>query len=543
MTVRYRDLEIHANVVQLDLQSYTLKAFKATVRRGRRTTQYDSLSLDLSSRTGYGLTNYPLARPDSLVAYPGGVAFVESGDESTPPVVAPPRMHYGIVKVERDREAPLDAPLDSDPFAKADISESPSTIGAKMLVVYARREIQFHKADIYVNNAKIIRFPLYVVDLQNTSSSPLVTDDLLSFNDNQIALNYHHYLTLRPGLTSQIHFHTGDRYGQSLTANRAASLDYELGWSKGDDMKGGFTLSGMGRTDWIASVNQNWRIDDRSSANFQMFSPGGRSVGGSGNVGRSFGSYGLSLNGQQSQVLNGPSLNRSSSQYYGLNFDRNPVRVPGTHVRTSYGLTASQSSSTGFEKLEGGSVRQISDGQSGVGFTARAFTDSLPLDKATSANASFAATQLYGDNAGPNNGLGLNGTLSLTRRLSSNANAFVTYNYLNNQSLIGQHSLSLIGNYSRGATGLRLSANKSLDVERMSFTGELSYRLTSLWRMSYSHFFNSFPVVGANGDAVGSTSYTEFYATLAYRIGWREVGLTWSSRTHRPGLQLMNVDF
>ena len=79
MEVRYRDLEIHADVLQLDLKSYTLRARKATVRHGRRTAFYDSLNIDLSSRTGYGLTNYPVTRPDSIVAYAGGVAFAETG--------------------------------------------------------------------------------------------------------------------------------------------------------------------------------------------------------------------------------------------------------------------------------------------------------------------------------------------------------------------------------------------------------------------------------------------------------------------------------
>ena len=42
---------LHADVLQLDLKTYTLRARKPTLRHGRRTTTYDSLSLDLTSRT------------------------------------------------------------------------------------------------------------------------------------------------------------------------------------------------------------------------------------------------------------------------------------------------------------------------------------------------------------------------------------------------------------------------------------------------------------------------------------------------------------
>ena len=530
--VRYRDLEIHADVLQLDLNNYTIKARKATVRRGRRTVQYDSLFLDLSGNTGYGLTTYPATRPDTLVTYPGGVAFAETNADGEA-AVAKTRMRFGLVEIGREKDRPLSVELGDDPFAMADLSTSPSTVGSRKAVVYARREIQFHRADIYVDNAKVLKFPLFVVNLNSSSGSPLVTDDILSVNDNQIALNYPHYLSLKPGLTSLLRFRTGTRYGQSLAGSRGAFLDYELAWSKGDDMQGGFTFSGMGRSDWVASAKQYWRLPGNTTANFQVDSPGAKGLLGSGSLTRPFGNFTLGLSGSQNQTWSGP---RRSDQNYGLSFDHNPERIERTPVRFSYGLTATESRSV-FPHLNDQNKIDGTDtfDRSGAGVSTRFYTDSIPVDKASSVNASFGATQLFGEQP-YNNGLSLNGAISLTRRFNSSTSAFLTYNYLHDgisERFTGTHSLSLIGNFAQGNTSLRLSANKGLGVERASVAGEASYRFSSLWRVGYSHFLSQY----------AADSVTEYYYLLSYRIGWREVGLTWSNRTKRVGFQLMNVNF
>ena len=534
VSIRYRDLEIHADMVQLDLASFSLKAKKALVRQGRRTILYDSLSLDLAKHTGYGLTNYPTTRPESINPIPGGLAFTEPNAEGDSGV-ARPRTRFGMVELGRSGDRPLLTPLAEDPFEMADISGSPSTIGARKVVVYARREVQFHRADVYVNNTRIMRMPLFVVNLNGGSGSPLVTDDLLSVNDNQIALNYPHYLSLKPGMTSLLRFRMGERYGQGLTASRGAFLDYELKWSKGDDMTGGFNYSGLGRSDWNATMSQFWRMDSQTSANLQVNSPGGNSVFGSGSVTRALGTkYTLALNGSQNRSFDKLKTGFKDIQSYSLSMERNAERIPETPFRVSYGLTANDSK-TVIPSFVGGKTRGLQTlRQTGAGFTARMFSDSINLDKASSLTGSFSATKLFGPQV-INQGVGLNGSLSLTRRFSNSANAIVTYNYLRDgisERITGQHSVSLIGNYGLGKTQFSFAANKGIGVDRLNFSADASYRVSGLWRVSYTHFLND--------SAFGNLS--EYFAILSYRIGWREVGLTWSSRTRRPGVQLLNVN-
>lgn len=534
VTVRYRDLEIHADVVQVNLGDFSLKAKKAVVRRGRRTTTYESFALNLSKRTGFGLTNIATTRPDSLSVYPGGVAFTETSPtgEAT---VARSSLRFAVVAVDRDRDHLPETPPPNDPFEMTDISNAPSSVGARKIVVYARREVQFHRADVYVNNARVMRFPLFVVNLNGGSGSPMVTDDIVSVNNNQLAVNYPHYLLLKPGLTSLVRFRTGERYGQGLAGSKGAFLDYELSWSKGDDMTGGFTYAGLGRSDWDASARQFWRFDDKTTASLQADSPAGNSLFGSGSLTRTFGpNYSLILNGSQNHSLDRIKTGFADAQNYSLSFDRNPERIHQTPFRISYGLTANSSRvvvpNVVNGKLDG--LRTV--GQEGQGLTARMFSDSINIDKASSVNGSFGATQLYGPKV-IGTGLGLNGSLSYTRRLSASTSAFVTYNYVQDgvsELVMGRHSLNFIGNYNLGSTTFRATVNKGIGVERLNLSGEASYRLNSLWRVSYTHFLND--------SEFGSL--TEYFTVLSYRIGWREVGITWSSRSHRPGIQLMNVN-
>ncbi|RYG26210.1 hypothetical protein EON82_04250 [bacterium] len=538
VTVRYRDLEIHADFAQIDLNGFTLTAKKATVRHGRRTIVYDSLFLDLTTRQGYGLTTYPATRPETLVAYPGGVAFVESGSNGETSI-AERRMRFGLVEVGRERDVPLSTPLTEDPFEMADLSASPSTVGARKAVVYARREVQFHRADIFVNNTRVLKFPLFVVNLNSNTASPLVTDELLSVNDNQIALNYPHYLTLKPGMTSLLRFRTGERYGQGLTANRGAFLDYELSWSRGDDMQGGFTFGGVGRSDWVASLRQFYRMSDRTSISMQVDSPSAKSVFGTASLTHNLGNFNLALNATQNQSFTGRQFREGqatslNSSYYGLSLDRNPARFGHLPVRFVYGLTASNTTSSLPVFDEKGKFKRFSDyHQSGAGLASRLFTDAIKLDGATRLTGSFGATKLFGPEARQAT---LQGSISLNRQFGNTATALITYNYLHDglsERYVGTHSLSFMGNITKGNTNLRLSFNKGLGVDRLSVSGEASYRLSSVWRLSFAQYMSQYRF----------DNFSDYYFILGYRIGWREVGLTWSKRTNRPGIQLMNVNF
>jgi len=344
---------------------------------------------------------------------------------------------------------------------------------------------------------------------------------LVSNNDTQIGINYPPYLTLQPGLTSDFRFHMGDRYGLGLGSDRGAFLDYELAWDRGDDMEGGLTFGGIGRDDWDFDVHQFWRMDRDTTASGEFTLPAGQGIYGSANVTHAFKDYSAILSADHSQTFTGFE---SSSQNYSFDLGSNPKRIANTPFRLSYGLLSTETSSD--DQFLGRREQQ------GNGVTTHVQSDNIPIDKFSSLNMSWTASKLYGQNE--ERGIGLLGAVNLSRKFGSHASLLLTYNYTQDNFTdveLGRNMFSAQGIYSTGKVSMDLMGSKSLGIDRLNFFGDLSYHLTSLWRLSYNY----------TSDRYLATEFLDSNIGLSYRVGWREVGLVWSESTKRFGIQLMGA--
>jgi hypothetical protein len=519
--LRYRDIEIDADDLEYDINSYVVKARKAKMKMGKTTHEYEELNVTLNAHHAFGTTTYKSSIPTTAAQQGMSLVFLEQKTDGTFQI-AQEQEQYGLVEVHRDLLTPYKGKTPDKFFTFTDISASPSIVSARRATVYPRKEIQFQRAEIYVANAKIIRLPLFVVNFTNTSG-PMVTDGLISITDNQIGINYPQWLLLKPGLSSDFRFHMGDQVGRDYASDRGAFLDYELNWDRGDDMQGGLTFGGIGREDWSVDLHQYWHFDDRSSATAQFSLPSGQGFFGSGSVNHEFTGFSANVSANHSQTFTGIE---SSSQSYGFDLTTDPKRIAKLPVRYSYGLTATQTSSD--DQVLGN--RQ----QGGEGVTARATSDAIPIDKSSLITASLTADKLYGENELA--GIGWLGVVNLSHRISSRASMLLTYNYTLdgfNDAELGHHLFSLSGNYHAGKAELNLMGSKSVDVNRMNLYADMSYHLSNLWRLSYSYTENR--ILGSE--------FLDWNFGFDYRIGWREVGLLWSESTHRVGIQLLGATF
>lgn len=82
-----------------------------------------------------------------------------------------------------------------------------------------------------------------------------------------------------------------------------------------------------------------------------------------------------------------------------------------------------------------------------------------------------------------------------------------------------------------GNASLSLFASKSLDLDRISYWGDAGYRFHRDWRLSASYTLDQYL-----GDR-----YRDYALMLGYRIGERELGLAWSARTKRLGVQFLGA--
>lgn len=506
--IRYRDVEIEADDMQLNIPTYEMRLKKAHVKFGTVNQNFDECYLKLNQRKGYGTTNFTAPTPVGIAGFGGRWIRIVNED----------RPHYGLVEFNSSGVKPPTKPPSSLLFAFQDVSGAMSTVSAKKAVVFPRKEIQFQKAEVMVGDVKIMKMPLYSVSL--TSGATLVTDQIVNVNNNQLAVDYPYYLTLKPGETSLLRFSTGERYGRGTTGSRGMFLDYELNWNKGDEMDGGLTFSSIARKDWSIGLRQYLRIDNKSTASAMIEMPAGKNLYGNLNYSRQLDGWTLGFYGNANQSLQGLD---SSSQNYSLSLERDPIKVGKLPFKLFYGLTADNRNAR---------TALGNSSQTGYGLQMRTQLNPTRIDRDTNLNASFSVSQLEGQNVA--RGLTLLGSASITRQIGSGASMIATYDYSQDpfsSNLLGRNRLSLQTFYNNGRTGFTFFGTRSLDIQRSSYYADMSYRVSGLWRLMSSYTF----------DQYLSDTYLDYNATIAYRLGLREIGLTWSYRTKRFGIQVFGA--
>ncbi len=515
VSLRYKEISVTADDIQLTISTYELRARNVTLKTAKFTQHFDELYFNLKSKAGSGTTTFMMKRPDAIVTQGVGIAFVK---QIKPGVYAlpPDEERYGYVKVTASSITPSDQAAPALDFQFMDLSGAPSAVSAKKAIIFPNRKIQFQGAEVYVAGTKVMKMPLFELDLN--TPSPVVTDQIVGVNDNQLAINYPYYLSLKPGQSSDFRFRTGEAYGRGVTSDHGAFLDYEVNWNKGDDMQGGFVFSGIGRDDWSVGANQYIRIGDRTSLSAQVTTPTGQSVFGSASASRQFTGFSTSLSANLSKNFTGIPY---TTQTLAAEVDKDPIKVAKTPIRIDYGFTASQASNS-----------LINESQEGAGAKVRAQSLPVKLDNNTNVTSSFTTSYLVGQNELKS--LQYLATTTLSHRFNSAMSMQCTYNFTRdgfNENFIGEHQLTMQAYYNKGQLNLTVLANKSLDLANRSVYGDLSFRVSKLWRLMAGYTYDQY---------LGDT-YLDYTFGFGYKVGWKEVGLVWSEQTRRIGLQLLGA--
>ena len=538
--LRYRDLTIEADDLQYALQTGEIRARNAKVKLGKATGVFPEFYMKLANRKGIGTGLVKVRRPDLILPDgPYGFKFVRERSKERTSLLSdgangfvlrsesvsdgyempPLEERMGILEITTSEVRPGVNPLGARAFAFTDLSDSLSSITAKRATIFPRKLVNFAKAELRVSGQRVLSAPLYQLPLTSTAS-PIVTEQIVNMNDNQLAVNYPYYLSLEPGSSSLLRFRMGQSYGRSTAVNRGGYLDYELNWNKGDDQVGGLHMTGIARNDWSLGARQFLRIDPRTTVNAQVEVPAGRSLFGSANASRAFRGYQATFSANASQALRGPKLVTRDTSFV---VERDPIPVPGVPVNLFLGLTAT-------DNIIENSAQ--SRHQTTTGLRLRGQTNSIRIDRDSSFTTSLTATRLIGDTTGyPTT---LYATTTLSRQFGPAASVLATYDLAVdgfNDALLGRHRLSLQGNYGQGGTNFSFFASRSLDLDRQSLYADGSYRFAPRWRLGYSYTLDQY---------LGS-SFRDYNVFLGFGLGFRELGLVYSQRTGRIGVQLLSV--
>jgi hypothetical protein len=506
--MQYRDIEIRADDIQLNVPTYEVRAKNAILKIGNEEIKCGQLYFRLAQRMGFGTTNYKY-KPREIQPFGDGVRFIEGEERET----------YGIAEIRPGSIKLPDNPVQGKLFEMVDIGDSATLIAAKKAIAYPRKEIQFQKADVYMGGARVMRLPLFKVSMYN--SSPLLTDQMIKINDNQLAIDYPYYLSLKPGQTSLLRFSMGRNGGRGLAANRGVFLDYEYQWNHGDDMQGSAALTSLGRSDWGATMQQYFKLDQQTDLMAQLDIPAHRAVFANLNFSHQFPGMSLSANATHNQAISGTAYN---NQQMMINLDKDPIKVGNSPFRIRYGFGASQTMAGG-----GG----FSSSQQVFGAHMNATMNPVYFGKETSLTGSATLSKLQGTNT--NSGLSINTDLTLSQSFRGGGFA-LGYDFIDDgftSNFLGQHQLTARLNYFLGNSALNFFMIKSLDVDRISMQIDASYRFARDWRLSYAYTYDRFL----------TDSFLDYNLILGYRIGYREVGLTWSYRTKRLGFQVLGTTY
>lgn len=506
VTIVYRDIRIEADDVQILVPAMEVKARRAKLTAGGVTTEFGDLTYHLNLRRGTGIT----------VFHGPQVRFAQSG--RWPSIAVSTRPRLGAASVVGAVPSPAANPL--PPFSFTDLSHAVSIIESKKAVVFPGRQIQFHRANIVMAGTSVLRLPLFQINAHD--QNPLVTEQFFNVSNNEIAINYPHYLSLRPGETSLLRFRYGNRMGTGLGATSGLFLDYELHWNRGPEMDGGLIVSGLLRDDWGAQLRQYWQLDDYSTLSAQLDFPAHRSFFGNANLSRAFEGFQVDLNASATRTLTGAPYSTSS---YGVVVETTPTRtrflLPG---RIFFGLTGSESHMSG-EDFEMSAQR--------AGVRMRSVFDPIRWNN-LNINASYTANHFTGTNRSGGFSQELNFNLSTTIGRSlflSSGYQFVDDRF--SSAFLGRHRLSTEAYFTQGPWSVRGFLAQSLDVERLSGSLSMNFRISPLWRVYYGYWMDSF-----QGD-----NYMDQVFILGYRLGFREIGLSFSHRTGRIGIDLLGTTF
>ncbi len=495
VSFRYRNLVVDADDMQYDVASQELVAKKARMRMGKGfDRQFSVLRYDLRQRQGTGITTIEEMVEDEL------------------------RQRTAVVSINGDTLAPLDGPSDATLFEFKPIWDAPQLVSGDKAVVYQGREIYFYKASVHIDGKRVLQMPLLQVNLDGRAA--LFTEEVLQVNYNQVSLSYPYYLSLKPGETSLLRLRSGGQYGRTTTSQSGIFLDYELNWNKGDDSRGNFTLGGLGRSDWGIGAHHWQRLDSQTTGYVQVDLPAHRSIFGSASVNRQFDGFTATLSGNMTSTLRDVHYR---TQQASLVVESNPIKLGSLPFQMHIGLTASESSRE--TDLARGS-------QSSYGVRLRNKMQPQRIGPHTMLNATASVGKVAGRNS--LSGLTTHATLMLTQQLGARSSVTLTYDYAEDgfsNLVIGRHRLSAQGFMHSGNASVSLFASKSLDLDRVSYWGDAGYRFHRDWRLAASYTL----------DQYLGNRYRDYALMLGYRIGERELGLAWSARTKRIGVQFLGA--
>lgn len=395
-----------------------------------------------------------------------------------------------------------------------DMSESPNLIKSSSMTVRPGKDIQFRRAQIYVEGEKVLSMPLHVIALDTYQSQ---TSNYFGWGPTGLRIDLPFYYSLSPSSTGSLHLLRGQSSGWGYYSNGGWSLDMVEDYSTESGGEGTLALNRILWGDWGAHWNHTQQFDSGDRVYTWLDVPSHKEVTGSVNYSKQFTKASLGLNLYGNKVFDG--LGYATTDLY---LQSNPKRIINGNLNYA---VLSKLSYTGGDALQ--------DQGWGTGLQMQLFTKPFTLSR----RSTLSSSVYFGPDWGVSTtGFTVLGNTSYNYRLGQAGSLGLIYSFTHGpgyKSLYGNHRLSANFLYSPSKKWrARLFSTYMLDADSSNILADVAYQITDNWRFGVGQRFNSSTFVTSDNKVMDTSSRdTEF--ALTRRLKDHEISLFWSTDEHQ----------
>ena len=536
-TVKHRGLRVEADCIQLDIGRNLLRARAKTgaemirISRGAKSLNASLLSYDLNTLRGTIVTEGEDGKFANLL----------------------------FNGVNLSTTVPQDA-IDRSAFEFADLSATAILVKAKSITIRPKHDLQFKKAELYMEGDKAFRLPLYLIPM--AAVGPAAGFQYFGVTSSGLKVDIPLYYSLTPSGTGAVRIRNQQGGWSRNSSMGGWGLDLEQSYATGS-AEGRFTVAQVTRSDWGLNWDHSQDLGSGSilRSNFQF--PAHRDAFGLVSFNKAFSaaSLGVNLQGGVSRYTDPQSKATTTNRNLSSNIylQTNPKKYKNLLdysllFRTSF---ANRLTTVAGIQATSAQVKQPPrigpEVSSGVDLQMRgtpiSFGPKAKLNSSLSigndwgrgrTGLSVLGNTMFTTSFGGNSSLGLGYSYTLTPPIRSTFFPTLSNRY-------PRHLLSLNYGLGGGRWTVNLMGTHALDMPNTNAYGDVGYQVSPTWRLSMRGNYQAFDVLKINPktnllyhDTVDSGD-TEI--GVGHMIGSQDVEFLWSRSLHRFRIEMGSLGF
>lgn len=405
--------------------------------------------------------------------------------------------------------------MQGDPtmFDFAVLEDSDMVVMARRMTIKPGEEIHLHRAQVFVEDRKVISLPLHVLPLRPGARR------MITFTNTGIRLDVPLYYSLTPNSTGAflVRRHRQTGWGQ-YGGQPGWSLDLLQEYSFGGESRGAIGVDRILGGEWGARWNHEQQFGDRTRMYSYLDYPAHRDLFGSASMNHSFDNATLGMS------LFGSGIKDGRDSFSGDLYIQSRPK-PFVSKYADYSLSAR----TTYSSLvrEGGS-------HTGFGVQGQVLGRTISLRPSTNFRGSWTIGHDWG---GRGDGITTYATAGIHHRLGGISSLGLSYSYARDPGIIstlGRHSLNATG-YMAGSSPWTGSfhSNIGLDGDLFSGFGDLYYEVNPGLRLGLIGTYQRF----------GGANYGDIEFALGKKIWNQEFFVIYSHDRKAFRLELAGFNF